>query len=219
MFTYLTSLYQALDPLQSAYLLSCLVHNAFGLFECCVISKTKYATRNTTLYYLTCAVIAITRAIYEYYSPTLPTCFIFLFVFLFLSNCFYLFVCIIYAQDKHNTWVCITLLTFICSVYYCMDKDILLISNKIEALHTLWFLSSIVNNFILFDSLLSLMITRHHDCPPQWISLTAGMLQSAFSGLLNYKMNDTLLAPADSLGIAVHLFGIIVEIQCQLMHH
>ncbi|VDQ06411.1 unnamed protein product [Trichobilharzia regenti] len=214
---YIKGLLQTLNPLQTAVVISYILNNSLGLFECYVISRNKYASQNTLLYYLTCALIALTKCMHEIYSPKYPACFIYLFTYLFISNCLYLLVCMMYSREKNNTWVCITFLTFICTIYYCIHKDILLVSNKQEVMHTILFLSSIVNSFIPFDALLSIMISGRGDCPPQWIPLLTGIVQSLFTGLLDYTLNDTLMAPADALGIAVHLFGLIVEIQCQFM--
>ncbi|VDP65990.1 unnamed protein product [Echinostoma caproni] len=206
-------LFKVLTPIQRAFLVTSLLHNSLGLFECLVIWRTKFASTNTVVFYLTSALVALTQAMIEIHVQATAPYFLSVFVVIFLANCFYLLVCLLNTKDKHTSWVCTTFLVLVYGIFYAVHTGALNVGNKSEFLRVLLFATILANNFVPFDSLLALVTNRNRQCPPQWVPLTTGLLQSTFGGLHRHRMLETLIAPADALGVAVHLFGLVVEMQ------
>ncbi|CAL8104017.1 unnamed protein product [Calicophoron daubneyi] len=206
-------LFKSLTPVQKAYLASAVLHCSLGIFESMVIVRTRFASTNTVVFYLTSAMVALTQAVIEIdVKPTAPL-FLPVFAFITLANIIYLLNCLMFARNKHTSWVCTTFLILFVGVFFSIHARKLPIGNTAEFLHVLLFASTLANNFVPFDSLLAIVTAKDRKCPAQWIPLTTGLLQSTFGGLHRHRMRDTLMAPADALGVAVNLFGLVVELQ------
>ncbi|KAA0191236.1 hypothetical protein FBUS_03570 [Fasciolopsis buskii] len=211
-------LFKVLTPLQRAYLATTMVHNSLGIFECLVICKSKFASTNTVVFYLTSALMALTQAMIEIHVRATAPYFLSIFVAIFLANSFYLLICLLFSRNKHTSWVCTTFLILFYGIFYAVHIDVLHVGNKAEFLRVLLFVTTLANNFVPFDSLLAMVTNRNSQCPPQWVPLTTGLLQSTLGGLHRHRMQETIMAPADALGVAVHLFGLIVELQSHYLH-
>ncbi|KAF5406153.1 hypothetical protein PHET_00314 [Paragonimus heterotremus] len=206
-----------LTPVQRAYLAASILHNSLGLFESVVIWRSKFASTNTVVFYLTSALMAITQVMVELHLKQTAPYFLAIFFCIALANCFYLLVCLINSRDKHTSWVCVTFLVLYCGICYTLHTNVLVVADKKQFLRVMLFATTMANNFVPFDSLLAIITTRNRQCPPQWVPLTTGLLQSLFGGLHRHRLHETLMAPADALGVAVHLFGLIVELQSMIV--
>ncbi|KER27226.1 hypothetical protein T265_13834 [Opisthorchis viverrini] len=213
MFSQLIKMFKPLTPVQRAYLATASLHTSLGMFESVVIWRTKSVAANTVVFYLTSALVALTQVMVELDVKSTAPYFLTVFGCIFLANCFYLMVCLSSAKDKHISWVCFTFLALYYGICHALHNNMLVVGSREQFLRVLLFASTLANNFVPFESLLATVSSRNRSCPPQWIPLTTGLLQSLFGGLHHHRLHDALMAPADALGVAVHLFGLIVEMQ------
>ena len=201
-------------PIDRTYLAVYCVHNCLGFFELNVIRRTHFASTNTVVFYLTAALLALTQLMVELHVKSSGPYFMEVFLFAYVANCFYLLCCLLYSHEKHSAWLCVTFLILMKGICYALRMNFLIVSNRVELIRSLLFVATIAHNFVAFDALLGIVTTRHRLCPPQWIPLISGLLVSLFGGLFHHMSKMTLMAPADALGVAVHLFGFVVE-----LHH
>lgn len=101
---------------------------------------------------------------------------------------------------------------------YAFQQNLIPVSNKRLFFHVLQFAVNIVNNFVPFDSLLATLSSESRSFPPQWFPLMTGLANCLAGGLYRQSIKDTLMEPADALGIAVHLFGLAAELHYSFLH-
>lgn len=206
-----------LTPVQRAYIATTILHNSLGLFESFVIWQNRFASVNTLVFYLTSALVALVQILFEIHvKPTAPYS-LTIFVGVFLANCVYLLVCLIRAREKHTAWVCLTFLVLFFGICHAVHINQLQVGDRAHFFRILLFVTTLANNFVPFDSLLAIVSARGRQCPPQFIPLVTGLLQSVFGGLFRHRLHEALMAPADALGVAVHLFGLVVEMNSLLI--
>ncbi|KAL7057462.1 hypothetical protein AAHC03_019104 [Spirometra sp. Aus1] len=215
---YLDSILWATPPIQRVYLAAALANAFLGIFECLIIMRTRFASTNTVLYYLTSGLVALSQVMTQIYNNFPGPYFAEVFSLIFLMNTFYLIICLTFSSKRHSALIAVVFLSMFCAMMYAIHAGLYVVPNREAFLHVIQFAATVANNFVPFDPLLASLSDSHRNFPSQWFPLLTGLVYCLTGGLYRHAIKDTLMAPADALGIAVHLFGIAVELQHCMFH-
>ncbi|VDL89641.1 unnamed protein product [Schistocephalus solidus] len=215
---YLDKLLWATPPIQRVYLVAALANAFLGIFECLIIMRTRFASTNTVLCYLTSALVALSQVMMEIHNNFPNPSFAEVFSLIFIMNVFYLVICLVFSSKRHSALIAVVFLSIFCTMMYAIHAGLYIVPNKQAFLHVMQFATAVANNFIPFDPLLASLSDNHRNFPSQWFPLLTGLVYCLSGGLYRHARKDSLMAPADALGIAVHLFGITIELQHCLFH-
>lgn len=205
-------LYTEMYSIKSSYLFAALAYTSLGIFEAVIIIHTRFVSVNTIVCYLTGALVALNQVMLSLFQTEPETGFIEVFSVAFIANVSYLLMCLLFTRNRHPVLVAGTFLALYSAFMYALYCGSFAVPNVWDFLVIVQLCVTTAHNFMPFDSLMAALNARGRKYPSQWLPLLTGLAYCLTGGLYRHENLQYLMTPADALGIAVNLFGLVVEL-------